>query len=442
MKNSSANNDSTSAETNSRREFCKKSALLSGGALLPFSIASHAYASNKLSSTEKFITMSDSSSKSVIGPYGPWLANHRKDPGELSFRHSQYSDVESWKNKVLPRVKSYIARPDIDHTPSPKVTAKYQYDGLDVEELEWSWPYGHPTKAILLKPEGASGPLPAVLGLHDHGGNKYFGRRKITKTSDDQHPMMKEHQDHYYEGHAWANEIAKRGYVVLVHDVFTFASRRVRYDEMLTIPWGDASIKGKTDDNPESQENIDTYNEWASAHEHVMAKSLFCGGTTWPGMFLLEDQMALSILADRSDVDENRIGCAGLSGGGLRTDYLGGMDPRIKCAVSVGFMTTWDDFMLHKSYTHTWMTYTPLLPKFLEFPEILALRTPLPTMSLSNNDDQLYTLPEMKKAVGILEDTFAKAGASEKLSCRFYPGPHKFDATMQKDAFDWFDNWL
>ena len=427
---------------NSRREFCKNSALLTGGALFPWSMASAAKSNQFMESTEKLPYMAGNTSKSLIGPYGPWLADRRKDPGELSFRHQQYSNVKTWKDKVLPRVKSYLGQPDLKRTPSPKVTASYPYDGLDIEELEWEWPYGHPTKAFLLKPQGAKGPLPAILGLHDHGGNKYFGRRKITKTSDDQHPLMKDHQKEYYEGRAWANEVAKRGYVVLVHDVFTFASRRVRYEEMEEIPWGDTSTRGKSDNNPEDPENIRIYNTWAAAHEHVMAKSLLSGGTTWPAMTLLEDQVALSILADRADVDRNRIGCAGLSGGGLRTDYLAGLDPRIQCAVSVGFMTTWDDFMLHKSFTHTWMTYVPLLPAYLDFPEILGMRMPLPTMVLNDSEDGLYTLPEMKRAVKILEDNFAKAGASDKLSCRFYPGPHKFDAEMQKDAFDWFDRWL
>lgn len=53
------------------------------------------------------------------------------------------------------------------------------------------------------KPKDARGPLPAVLGLHDHGGNQYFSYRKITRTSPDQHPvMMKAHQEHYYGGSA------------------------------------------------------------------------------------------------------------------------------------------------------------------------------------------------------------------------------------------------
>ena len=88
------------------------------------------------------------------------------------------------------------------------------------------------------------------------------------------------------------------------------------------------------------------------------------------------------------------------------------------------------------------MTYTPLLPKYLDFPEILGLRAPLPTMTLNNNDDSLYTLPEMKRADRILREVFAKADGADRYQGRFYPGVHKFDARMQDDAFNWFDRWL
>ena len=74
--------------------------------------------------------------------------------------------------------------------------------------------------------------MPGILAFHDHGGNKYFGTRKITKTSDQQHPLIVAHQQEYYEGFAWANEIAKRGYVVLVSDAFPFASRRVMMQDV------------------------------------------------------------------------------------------------------------------------------------------------------------------------------------------------------------------
>ncbi len=152
--------------------------------------------------------------------------------------------------------------------------------------------------------------------------------------------------------------------------------------------------------------------------------------------------MALTILSQRPEVDSERLGCMGLSGGGLRTVYLGGLDERIKCAVPVGFMSTWNDFLLHKAYTHTWMIYTPLLPNYLEFPEIIGLRVPLPTLVLNNNQDQLYTLPEMQRSDEILREVYQIAGASDAYQTTFYDGEHKFDGVMQADAFAWFDRWL
>lgn len=422
----------------SRRKFLKSTAALGSLSMFPGYIQGNDKSAN-------FPIIADpevSASKSIIGSYGGWAQGLVENPPALSFRKSDWTDPGSWKPRALEKTLELIASPDTGNIPEVKVNRQFEYDGLEIEELSWQLPYGYRTEAILLKPANVTTPLPAILGLHDHGGNKYFGKRKITRTSDQMHPLMEEHQKQYYEGRAWANEVAKKGYVVLVHDTFTFASRRVRFINMSEIPWGGCATAGMTDENPESVENIEAYNRWAGEHEHVMAKSLFCAGTTWPGVFLAEDQRALDVLAARGDVDPQRMGCAGLSGGGLRTVYLGGTDPRIRCAVCVGFMSTWSDFLLNKSYTHTWMTYTPLLPKYLNFPEVLGLRVPLPTMTLNNNQDGLYTLPEMEKANRILQEVFQKAGAADHYRGGFYPGDHKFDATMQRDAFDWFDTWL
>ena len=374
----------------------------------------------------------------MIGVYGPWAASIVGDgPAALSFRREQWTDVEAWRPVARQRLLDYLAQPDTGGTPELTVHRQFIYNDLHVEELSWQLPYGPPTEAVFLKPAGITGKLPGILALHDHAMNKYFGRRKISRTTDDWHPMMIEHQDQYYGGAAWANEVARRGYAVLVHDAFPFASRRVR---LADVP--EQHRAGLDDKDPEKMENIEAYNRWAAEHETIMAKSLFCAGTTWPGVFLAEDQRALDVLCAREDVDAARVGCCGLSGGGMRTVFLGGLDPRIRCAVCVGMMTTWRDYLLHKSYTHTWMVYVPLLPRDLDYPEILGLRVPLPTLVLNDSDDELFTLPEMERAAAILQEVYKKAGAADRYRCTFYPGPHKFDLEMQTEAFAWFDRWL
>jgi dienelactone hydrolase len=377
----------------------------------------------------------------MMGAYGPWAAAlFDEGPARLSFRRNEWTDVTVWRSAARQRVLNCLAAPDAGGLPEVTVHEQFIYDGLHVELLSWQLPYGPPTQAILLKPEGPE-KLPGILALHDHAGNKYFGKRKIARTSDAWHPSLFETHVPYYGGANWANEIARRGYVVLVHDAFAFGSRRVRLKD---VPEGLRLDVVDTDvvDEPDNGEQIRLYNDWAAQHESTMAKSLFSAGTTWPGVFLAEDRKALDVLCAREDVDERRVGCGGLSGGGLRTVYLGGIDPRIRCAVCVGMMTTWRDYLLNVSFTHTWMVYIPLLPRDLDYPEILGLRVPLPTLVLNNNDDPLFTLPEMKRADDMLRQVYEKAGAADRYRCSFYPGLHKFDREMQTEAFDWFDRWL
>ena len=414
-----------------RRDFIRHS--LASAAVLP---AWNTLAGYSPSVSSSHSPMSDVQ-PNLIGAYGPWAAGMVDKLPTLSFRQPHVTDLNAWRKTARNRLFERLAQPYTGTTPAVTIDRAYTFDGLHIEEMHWQLPYGPPTKAILLKPAGAKGKLPAVLAFHDHGANKYFGHRKITRTEGPQHPMMAEHQRLYYSGRAWANDLAKRGYVVLVSDAFPFESRRVLLQD---VP--PDQRQGLTDENPEDPKHIDAYNKWAAEHEHIMSKSLLSAGTTWAGVFLAEDQRALDVLCARPDVDDRRIGCGGLSGGGMRTAFLGGADERITCAVCVGFMTTWKDLVLHKSVTHTWMTYVPLLPNELDFPEILALRAPLPTLVLNDRDDDLYTLPEMQRADRIMAEVFAKAKASDRYRCSFHPGPHKFDQPMQDEAFEWMDKWL
>ncbi len=373
----------------------------------------------------------------MMGAYGDWAAQSVPEVPRLSFRQPLFTDVHAWRPIARARYRELLAGPAPSPTPRPIVQHQLEFDGLAIEHLQWQLPYGPPTEALFLKPARATGKLPGIVGLHDHGGNKYFGLRKITRMSRDPHPLMIRHQDHYYGGYAWANEIARRGYGVLVHDAFLFGSRRVRWADL------PANIRNnQVEANPESEEEINRYNQFAAAHENLMARSFSCSAMSWPGVFVSEDQRALDYLASRPDIDATRLGCAGLSGGGLRTVMLTGADERIRCAACVGMMTTWRDYLLHKCYTHTWMCYLPGMPPDLDYPEILGLAAPNPILVLNNRQDTLFTLPEMERADTILKAVYQKAGAPDRYRASFYDGPHKFDADMQKEAFAWFDRWL
>lgn len=374
--------------------------------------------------------------QNMIGAYGEFAASLLPtQPGPLSLQRCPRAEFPTRRAAAKARILECMAPPTLAPIAAPEVRKRWEHDGLVVEEISWQLPYGPRTEAWVLKPAGATGRLPAVLALHDHGGFKYWGKEKIAQTSAAVHPLIAEHLVHY-EGAAWANEIARRGFVVLIHDAYAFGSRRVRVADL------PPEIRDGLTDDDASAAGIAAYNTWTLGHEHVMAKSLFSAGTTWPGMFWNEDRIALDILCARPDVDPARVGVGGLSGGGLRTVFLAGLDDRVACAVCVGMMTTWRDYLLHKCWTHTWMCYVPHLPRDLDYPEILGVRAPRPTLVQNTREDPLFTVPEMERAADELAAVFAASGAPERFRTSWYPGTHQFNRAMQTEAFAWFERWL
>jgi len=79
-----------------------------------------------------------------------------------------------------------------------------------------------------------------------------------------------------------------------------------------------------------------------------------------------EDQRGARLFVLPPDVDASRVGCGGLSGGGLRTVYLSGADARIRCSCTAGMMTDVARLSAQQSFTHTWMVYIPGLPRDLD----------------------------------------------------------------------------
>ncbi len=385
--------------------------------------------------------------QSMLGPVGAWLSERLPDPPLLSLRGGRPRDLDELRSAAREKVLELLGEPDGEAGVKATCLARYEHEGLAIEELSWRLPFGPPTEAIFLKPAGARGRLPGILALHDHAGRKVLGRHKIAEGRGAPAPLAVQHRAVSYGGRAWANELARRGYGVLVHDVFPFESRMIRYGDVPEhlAASGRRPLSGGaplSDAPPRTLDELIEYDHWAAGQESVIAKSLFCSTTTWPGLCLSEDRAALGYLASRPDIDPERLGCGGLSGGGARSCYLAGTDARIKAALCVGFMTTWRDLLLAKSWTHTWMVYAPLLPRYLDFPDILALRAPLASLVQSCRDDALFTLGEVKRAIAMIRAVYRRAGAGANFASTLRPGRHQFSVAMQEEAFAFFDRWL
>jgi len=318
-----------------------------------------------------------------------------------------------------------------------KVEDRWEWDGIQGEAVSWWVGYGPRTHAYLLRPKGVKGPLPGVVALHDHGGFKYYGKEKIADGPLDLSDVLAVHRE-AYGGRAFANELAKEGFAVLVHDTFLWGSRRFPLDEM---PVGiqrlarlEMASAGDVD-GPFAE--ILEYNLAAAHHEHLIEKYCNLLGTTMAGVVCYEDRVAANYLLSRADVITSQVACIGLSGGGNRAALLLATHGGIQAAVIVGLMSTYSGLLDHNVYSHTWMLFPSGWSRYGDWQDIAACRAPMPLLVQYDLDDELFTVEGMKAAHERIADHYQKAGSPQNYLGLFYPGPHKFDLEMQTTAFNW-----
>ncbi|MFN0195013.1 MAG: dienelactone hydrolase family protein [Aestuariivirga sp.] len=324
----------------------------------------------------------------------------------------------------------------------PSIDRRWSAGGVAGETVSWSVGFGPRTEAIFLKPEGAAGPLPGVVALHDHGHYKFFGKEKIADGPDGPSPELTVFRSTYYEGRAFANALARQGFAVLIHDAFLWGSRRFPLEVMPEIDQALAEDTGSLLAQDPADPAVVRYNGAAYHHEHLISKYCTLLGTSFAGVVAYEDRVALNYLKRRPDVDGGRIGCIGLSGGGSRAALLRATSEDLAVAVIAGMMCTYEELLDRCIAPHTWMFFPNGWSSHGDWPDLAASGAPAPLLVQYLLDDPLFTVKGMRDADAKMAAAYANLGAQEAYTGAFYPGPHRFDIAMQEQAFAWLAQHL
>ena len=316
-------------------------------------------------------------------------------------------------------------------------------DGLAGEELSWSAGFGPRTRAWILRPAEARGPLPGVLALHCHAGMKSHGRRKVADGPHDPPPEVRALRDEIYGGRAFANELARRGFTVLCHDAFPWGSRRVPPAAMpVRVRRLADDLRELADRRGEPLTGVEHYEIAAHHHEPVLAKYCNLLGTSLLGLVAREDLIALRLLRSRPDVRPDAVGCAGLSGGGLRAGLLHALSGDVRAAVVVAMLSGFPELLDSHVDTHSWLSWPPGIGTVADWPDLLGSRAPSPLLVMYGERDPLFPLAGMRRADARLREMYADTARPEAYTGRFFPGGHAFDRVMQDEAFDWLAGTL
>ena len=305
--------------------------------------------------------------------------------------------LEDWKTRRPVYQQQLLEMLGLDPLPEKTplqatTTGVVEHEQFTVENLHFQSRPGLYVTANLYLPKGLAKPAPAILYVCGHGPVKKDGISYGCKVAYQQHGE-------------W---FARHGYVCLTID---------------TLQLGE--IEG-------IHHGTYRYNMWWWN----------CRGYTPAGVEAWNCVRALDYLETRKEVDANRIGVTGRSGGGAYSWWIAAIDDRIKVAVPVAGITDLQNHVVdgcvggHCDCMFIVNTYR------WDYPLVAALVAPRPLLISNSDKDTIFPLDGVLRVHEKVRRIYELYGQEKNLGLHITEGPHKDTQELQVHAFTWFDRFL
>jgi cephalosporin-C deacetylase-like acetyl esterase len=213
--------------------------------------------------------------------------------------------------------------------------------------------------------------------------------------------------------------LASKGYVVLIYDPIGQGERQLYWN-----PTTKASDMGGN----------------TAQHSYAGNQWLLIGGNVAQVM-VWDSIRAVDYLLSRPEVDGERIGMAGNSGGGTNTAYTVPLDERIKVAATCCYITTLE--WRRRSWTTGDGEQNLLgqLPEGIDHADLLRLMAPRPVLVGSAALD-FFPLEGARESVAIASQLYTALDAPDRIAHVVADAPHGYSATLRRATFAWMNRWL
>ena len=274
------------------------------------------------------------------------------------------------------------------------VTGKLQGDGFIVEKLHYqSSPGLYVTGNLYLPADRKKDEkFPAILYVCGHGRVKKDGVSFGNKV-------------HYHHHGAW---FARNGYVCLTLDT-------IQLGEIEGIHHG-------------------TYSKnmwWWVSRGYTPA-----GVEAWNGI------RGIDYLQSRSEVDPERIGVTGRSGGGAYSWWIAALDERVKAAVPVAGITNMRNHVVDGCVESHCDCMYQVNSKRWDFAMISSLVAPRALLISNTDKDGIFPLEGVLDVHAKTRKLYRLLGAEGNLGLQIAEGPHKDTQDLRVHAFSWFNRFL
>lgn len=170
-------------------------------------------------------------------------------------------------------------------------------------------------------------------------------------------------------------------------------------------------------------------------HGEMVAATLMPTGKVLCGLQVYENMRAIDYLQSRPEVDGERIGVTGASGGGNQTMYLAAWDERVKAAVptcSVG------NYQAYLGAACCLCEVVPGALGFMEESAVLSMVAPRALMVSSATQDSVqFSVEEAAKSIAGARPVYALYGVGGKLKHAVFESKHDYNREMREAMYGW-----
>ena len=161
-------------------------------------------------------------------------------------------------------------------------------------------------------------------------------------------------------------------------------------------------------------------------------------GYTPTGVEVLNAVRAIDFLQSRSEVDPNRIGVTGISGGGAMSWFTAAVDSRVKVVAPVCGTATIESHVCKRTINGHCDCMFWINTYMRDLSDIGALIAPRPLLIVSTKRDWIFDINSVRKIYLKLKKLYDILGYPDNIELLEAPGPHSYSEESKRVLFKWF----
>jgi hypothetical protein len=250
---------------------------------------------------------------------------------------------------------------------NPVITGKLQGDGFTVEKLYFESLPGYKVTAALFLPKGKKRKLPTIIYCSGHSDLAF-------RSDVYQHVII---------------NLVLKGFAVFAFDPIGQGERQQYFIE----------AEGKSKFRP--------------THEHSYpGAQLFINGSSAAYYMIWDGIRSVDYLLTRKEIDPERIGITGRSGGGTQSSYIAAMDERIKAAAPECYITSFEYLLKSNGPQDAEQNFYHGIKEGIDLADLLQVRAPQPTMMITTTRD-IFSIQGAREVSAETRPAFGAYGSAD-----------------------------